>query len=361
MAITSSSSIDVRPRQDKRTIHFAALEFMSIMLPKRSPTEHTVPGKSSGQWEYSTGRTPAFHPIIVLHWGLAARMLRSMNGNSGKLLGDKSRTCHTLIMGILNVTPDSFCDGGRIRGPEQAYDVAVCMCRDGADWIDVGGESSRPGAAPVGLDEELRRVLPVVEALRGLPAPVSVDTYRAETARRALAAGAALINDITALRGDPEMASVIAESACECVLMHMRGDPMTMQHEPKYNDVVDDICAFFEERLEAAAAAGIREERIWLDPGFGFGKTVAHNLELLRRLREFERFGRPVLIGVSNKSTIGKVLDVPANDRLEGTAAAVAVAIMNGADGVRVHDVRAMARVARMTGAILSGGYETHE
>lgn len=275
--------------------------------------------------------------------------------------GIKAPVRQTMIMGILNVTPDSFYDGGHVLGPEQAYDAAVRMCHDGADWLDVGGESSRPGAAPVGLDKELRRVLPVVEALAGLPAGISVDTYRAETARRALAAGATMINDITALRGDPEMAGLIAERGCGCVLMHMLGDPMTMQHEPKYNDVVDDICAFFEERLEAASRAGIREANIWLDPGFGFGKTVDHNLELLRRLREFKRFGRPVLIGTSNKSTIGKVLGLLVNDRLEGTAATVAVAIMNGADGVRVHNVRAMTRVARMTDAILSGGSETHE
>ncbi len=261
----------------------------------------------------------------------------------------------TLIMGILNVTPDSFYDGGRIQGPEQAYEVAERMCRDGADWLDTGGESSRPGAAPVGLDEELRRVLPVIEALRGLPAHISVDTCRAETARRALALGAAMVNDITALRGDPEMAGVVAEAGCLCVLMHMRGNPMTMQDAPQYNNVVDDICAFFEERLAAAARAGVREEQVWLDPGFGFGKTVAHNLELLRRLREFKRFGRPVLIGTSNKSAIGAVLDAPVNERFEGTAATVAVAIMNGADAVRVHDVRAMARVARMTDAVLAG------
>lgn len=265
---------------------------------------------------------------------------------------------HTLIMGILNVTPDSFSDGGRHFAPEAAAAHAGAMARDGADWIDVGAESSRPSAAPIGLDEELRRLLPVLERLQGGPCPVSVDTYRAETARRALALGASMVNDITALRGDPEMAGVVAESGCFCVLMHMAGSPVTMQDRPQYNDVVDDLCAFFGERIEAAVRAGIREDRIWLDPGFAFGKTVEHNLEILRRLRAFRRFGRPLLLGVSNKSTIGAVLDLPVNERMEGTAAAVAVGIMNGADAVRVHDVRALARVARMCDAILRGGDE---
>ena len=284
----------------------------------------------------------------------------SAMSNSADRLAAPGRR-RTQIMGILNVTPDSFYDAGRIQDAETARAIAEHMCRDGADWLDVGGESSRPGAAPVGLDEELRRVLPVIEALHDLPARISVDTYRAETARRALAAGAAMINDITALRGDPEMAAVAAESGSPCVLMHMLGSPMTMQRDPQYNDVVADLCAFFEERLGAAVRAGIREEQIWLDPGFGFGKTVAHNLELLRRLHEFKQFGRPVLAGTSNKSMIGTVLGLPVNERIEGTAATVAAAIMNGADCVRVHDVRAMARVARMTDAIVAGGSQWHE
>lgn len=266
----------------------------------------------------------------------------------------------TLIMGVLNVTPDSFYDGGRWQSAEAARAHAESLLADGADWLDVGGESSRPGADAVGIDEELRRVLPALEALAGIGAPISVDTYRAETARRALGLGAQMINDISALRMDPEMAGVVADSGCACVLMHMLGTPATMQHAPAYANVVDDICAFFEERLEAARAAGILEERIWLDPGFGFGKTVAHNLELLRRLREFKRFGRPLLIGTSNKATIGAVLELPVDDRLEGTAATVAVGIAHGADCVRVHDVRAMARVARMTDAIMQGGIPEH-
>ncbi len=262
---------------------------------------------------------------------------------------------HTLVMGILNVTPDSFFDGGKIGTVLDARACAETMVRDGADWIDVGGESSRPGAEPIGLEEELRRVLPALEAIRDLGVPRSVDTYRAETARRALAHGAGMINDITALRGDPEMAAVVAEAGCPCVLMHMRGNPKTMQDAPGYADVVADICAFFEERMAAVMREGVREEQIWLDPGFGFGKTVAHNLELLRRLPEFKRFGRPLLIGTSNKSTIGTVLDAPVEERLEGTAASVAIAVFQGVDAVRVHNVGAMKRVVRMSDAIRNG------
>ncbi len=261
----------------------------------------------------------------------------------------------TQIMGVMNVTPDSFYDGGVHLDPPAARACAEAMVQDGADWIDVGGASSRPGAAPVDPAEELRRVVPVLEALGALGVRRSIDTYRAATARAALGLGATLVNDISALRLDPAMAGVIAEAGCECVLMHMQGTPETMQDAPKYDDIVSEICAFFEERLAFATAAGIREERIWLDPGFGFGKTVDHNLELLRRFGEFRRFGRPLLSGTSNKSTIGAVLDLPVAERMEGTAATVAVSIYNGADMVRVHDVRAMARVARMTDAILCG------
>jgi dihydropteroate synthase len=261
----------------------------------------------------------------------------------------------TLVMGVLNVTPDSFFDGGRYLKPDVARARAEAMVREGADWIDVGGESSRPGSDPVDGAEERRRLLPVIEGLSALGRPVSVDTYRAETARRALSLGAAMINDISALRADPEMAETVAAGGCDCVLMHMIGTPKTMQASPRYNDVVSEICAFFEERIGAALRAGIAEDRLWLDPGFGFGKTVSHNLTLLRRLDVFKQFGRPVLIGTSNKSTIGAVLDLPPDDRFEGTAATVAIAIMKGADAVRVHEVGAMARVARMSDAIMQG------
>jgi dihydropteroate synthase len=202
----------------------------------------------------------------------------------------------------------------------------------------------------------LRRIVPVFEALQGQGLRLSVDTYRAETARRAVALGATMVNDITGLRGDPDMAGVVAETGCECVIMHMQGEPKTMQSEPQYVDVIDDICQFFNERIEFAGKAGITKNQIWLDPGFGFGKNVGHNLTILRRLAAFKRFGRPVLVGTSNKATIGAVLDVPPEERGEGTAATVALAIANGADAVRVHDVRAMTRVARMSDAILGRG-----
>lgn len=257
-----------------------------------------------------------------------------------------------LIMGIVNLTPDSFFDGGRLSDPEAARDHALTLVAEGADILDFGAESSRPGAEPVTAEEELARLLPVLELLRDCPVPISVDTYHATTARAALAHGATMINDISALRHDPAMAGVIAEAGCPCVLMHMQGTPRNMQQDPRYDNVVEEIGAFFEERIAVAVAAGIAREQLWLDPGFGFGKTVAHNLTLLRELAAFRRFGLPVLIGTSNKSTIGTVLGTEVHDRAEGTAATVAVSILAGAHCVRVHDVKAMRRVVRMIEAI---------
>ncbi len=265
----------------------------------------------------------------------------------------------TLVMGVINTTPDSFFDGGQLAGEDRAFVHGSGLAADGADILDVGGESSRPGADPVTSDEELARVLPVVERLSALDVPVSIDTCRAATAERALEAGAVMVNDISALGADPAMAAVIADAGCDCVLMHMQGTPKTMQKAPRYEDIVDDICAFFEERLKVAVDEGISEEAIWLDPGFGFGKTVEHNLEILRRLGDFKRLGRPVLVGTSNKSTIGAVLDLPVDDRMEGTAATVAASVCFGADAVRVHDVKTMVRVAKMCDAIL--GRQLHD
>lgn len=259
-------------------------------------------------------------------------------------------------MGVLNITPDSFSDGGMLSSPQAAEARAQDCIRDGADILDVGGESTRPGATPVSQELEQARVIPVIERIAPLGVPISIDTYHASTARAALAHGATMVNDISALRGDPEMAGAVADAGCAVVLMHMLGTPRTMQDNPRYDDVVDSVCAFFEERLSFATKRGIAEEAIWLDPGFGFGKTPAHNLELLRRLRELKRFGRPILIGTSNKSMIGAVLNVPVYERTEGTAATVAIGIANGADAVRVHDVKRMARVARMSDAILGRG-----
>lgn len=258
-----------------------------------------------------------------------------------------------LIMGIVNLTPDSFYDGGRLGDAAAARDHALALVAEGAHILDLGAESSRPGAEPVTAEEEMARLLPVLSLLGKCPVPVSVDTCHAATARAALEQGAAMINDISALRHDPGMASVIAEFGCPCVLMHMQGTPRNMQRDPRYVDVVEEIGAFFEERIGAALAAGISREQIWLDPGFGFGKSVAHNLTLLKELAAFHRFGLPILIGTSNKSTIGAVLGTEVHDRAEGTAATIAVSIMAGVHCVRVHDVKAMGRVARMTEAIL--------
>ncbi|MBI3994494.1 MAG: dihydropteroate synthase [Nitrospirae bacterium] len=256
-------------------------------------------------------------------------------------------------MGILNVTPDSFSDGGLFLKTDDAIRRAEALVEEGADLIDVGGESSRPGADPVPAEEEIRRVVPVIEHLsKRLSVPISIDTSKAGVALRAIAAGARIINDISALRFDPEMAPLAAETGAPVVLMHMQGTPKEMQARPVYTDVVREITAFFKSRIRFAERSGIARDRILLDPGIGFGKTTEHNLEILARLSEFRSLGRPVLIGPSRKSFIGRVLDLPAAERLEGTAAAVAAGILHGASIVRVHDVRAMVRVARMVEAI---------
>ena len=262
-----------------------------------------------------------------------------------------------LVMGVLNVTPDSFHDGGRFGSLYAAVDQAEAMARAGAAIIDVGGESTRPGAEPVPVDEELGRVIPVVEEIVArTDTPVSVDTSKAEVARRALAAGAAVINDVTALRGDPEMAAVAAGAGCAVCLMHMLGEPRTMQADPRYGDVVADISDFFRERLAAAEAAGISRENIVLDPGIGFGKTLQHNLEILRRLGEFAAFGRPLLVGLSRKRFIG--MAAGENDtqaRLPGTISANSVALINGASIFRVHDVAENFQALKVAAAIRDG------
>ena len=244
-------------------------------------------------------------------------------------------------MGILNVTPDSFSDGRRHLDSDVAADAAREMVAAGAAIVDVGGESTRPGADPVSLDDELRRVEPVLERLAG-EVPVSIDTAKAEVARRALELGAELVNDVTALRGDPDLAGVVADSDAYLCLMHMQGEPRTMQADPRYDDVAAEVAAFLEERLGAAVAAGVAEDRICLDPGIGFGKTVAQNLELVRRLDVLLALGRPVLIGLSRKSTLGRVLGDPAATT-STTAASVGAAVAayeRGASIFRVHDVR---------------------
>ena len=275
------------------------------------------------------------------------------------LLETARRGERTLVMGVLNVTPDSFFDGGRFFAPSEAIQQAERMAEEGADILDIGGESTRPGSDPVSAQEEMARILPVIEAVSArLPIPISVDTYKGVVARRAVEAGAAMVNDISAMTFDPEMAATLAALQVPVCLMHIQGNPKTMQQNPVYTDVVTEVREWLSERVQAALQAGIAAEQILLDPGFGFGKTVAHNLQLVRRLRELTALGYPLLLGVSRKSTIGKVLGgLPVEDRLEGTAAAVAICIANGASVVRVHDVKAMTRVVRMTDALVRGNW----
>ncbi|MFQ5794493.1 MAG: dihydropteroate synthase [Candidatus Bipolaricaulia bacterium] len=262
----------------------------------------------------------------------------------------------TLIMGILNVTPDSFYDGGRYNQVEVAVRHALEMVEAGADLIDVGGESARPGSDPIPADEEFRRVLPVIRAIREQSdVPISIDSYKAEVAEAALAAGADWVNDIGALRLDERMVEVVAERQIPVVLMHMQSVPKTMQQHPTYDDVVDDIIRFFKERIAFAIAAGIFETHIIIDPGIGFGKTVTHNIEILHRLDEFRSLGRPILIGTSRKSFLEAISDLPITERLAGTIASNAIAIMNGADIIRVHDVKEMKRAVEIVDAVKYG------
>jgi len=262
----------------------------------------------------------------------------------------------TLIMGILNVTPDSFSDGGRFFEKNRAIERALEMVEEGADWIDVGGESTRPGATPVTLNEELERVLPVVEALSG-KADISVDTMKSEVARLALQAGAEIINDVSALGADPDMAGVCAEYCAPVVLMHMRGTPATMQKDVGYIDLMAEVFKYLSERIDYAESRGIGREKIMLDPGLGFGKSIEGNLEIISRLAEFKSLGRPILVGPSRKSfiagTIGK------EGRETGTVAAVAASILNGANAVRVHDVSGALAAARMADALRRAGEGT--
>ena len=252
------------------------------------------------------------------------------------------------IMGVVNVTPDSFSDGGRFLEPDAGVAHGRRLAAEGADLLDIGGESTRPpgvsgpddrGAAPVSVAEELARVLPVIEGLRDVGARISIDTHKRPVAEAAVDAGASLVNDVTALRGDPGMVGLVAERGLDCCLMHMRGEPRTMQDDPRYDDVVTDIKAFLEERLEFAVSRGIARERVMLDPGIGFGKTIVHNLELLRRLDEIAAIGRPVVVGTSRKSFLGAVTGRPVHERLAATIATNVLAWERGASVFRVHDV----------------------
>jgi dihydropteroate synthase len=259
------------------------------------------------------------------------------------------------VMGVVNVTPDSFSDGGEFLDPDRAIAHGRELAAEGADVLDVGGESTRPGAEAVTAEEELARVGAVVEALaRDGGPPVSIDTSKFAVAEAALGAGAAMLNDVTALRAEPELAGLCAQRGCEVVLMHMLGDPRTMQEDPTYEDVVDDVKAFLAERIEFAVAEGIDEERIWVDPGIGFGKTVEHNLELHRRLGELSELGRPISFGSSRKSFIGKLTGAEVDHRLGGTIASNVIAYANGARMLRVHDVAPMRQALAIAEAILT-------
>jgi dihydropteroate synthase len=265
----------------------------------------------------------------------------------------RSRGVVTQLMGVVNVTPDSFSDGGLYLDPEAAVAHGHALAEAGAEILDVGGESTRPGAEAVSEGEELRRVVPVIRGLRDFGGRISVDTSKAAVAEAALDAGAEIVNDVTALGGDPEMGVLCAERDATVVLMHMLGDPRTMQDDPRYDDVVAEVKAFLAGRLEAATAAGIAEERVWLDPGIGFGKTGAHNMELLRRLGELRDLGRPLVVGTSRKSFIGRVDGSAADERLGGTIASSVIAAAEGSDVLRVHDVVEMRQALTVAETIL--------
>lgn len=280
--------------------------------------------------------------MTPIHWHLRDRTLAAER--------------RPLLMGIVNVTPDSFSDGGRFLDAEAAVAHAEQLVEQGADLLDVGGESTRPGSEPISLEEELRRVLPVVEALAGrVHVPLSIDTSKAEVARQAMQAGAAIINDVTALCGDPRMVEVAAEFDAGIVAMHMQGRPRTMQENPAYTDVVEEIFAFLRGRLDALARHGIDPSRVVVDPGIGFGKTLEHNLDLLHRVERFGDLGRPVCIGHSRKKIIGSLTGRPVQDRLYGTIGAALALCRKGVAILRVHDVGAVREALDLYLAVITG------
>lgn len=260
----------------------------------------------------------------------------------------------TYIMGILNVTPDSFFDGGKYSDRDRAIARAFQLIEEGADIIDVGGESTRPGSSPVTIDEELKRVIPVIEEIaKRVEIPISIDTYKSKVAEEAINAGASIINDISGFRFDPEMPYIAAKYDTPVVLMHIKGTPKDMQKNPQYDALIPEIIEYLRTSIVIAKNAGVRDDKIIIDPGIGFGKLPEHNLQILRDLKVFSLLGKPILIGVSRKSFIGKILDdAPPEARLEGTAAAVAVSIINGANIIRVHDVAYISKIVKVVDAI---------
>jgi dihydropteroate synthase len=260
----------------------------------------------------------------------------------------------TYIMGILNITPDSFSDGGLYFDKFSAIDRAHRMAEEGADIVDIGGESTRPGSEPISIEEELRRTIPVIEAIADkIKVPISIDTYKSEVAKAALDAGATMVNDISGLRFDTKMPEVVSEYKVPVVIMHIRGKPKDMQQDPVYEALIPEIMDYFRIGLKIATQRGISEDKIIIDPGIGFGKTSEHNLEIINNLREFTPLEKPILVGLSRKAFIGKILgDASATERLEGTVAVVAISIMNGANMIRVHDVKEMVKVAKVADAV---------
>jgi len=263
----------------------------------------------------------------------------------------------TYIMGVVNVTPDSFSDGGLYFNKDKAVQHALKLVEEGADILDIGGESTRPGSGPVSLEEEIRRTIPVIQAVsKETDIPISIDTYKADVARQAVDAGASIVNDISGLRFDPEMPKVVAKYNVPVIIMHIKGRPKDMQQSPRYEALIPEILDYLRISIRLAAKFGIPEDMVIIDPGIGFGKTFEHNLEIINNLREFTFFGKPVAVGVSRKAFIGKILgDAPPSERLEGTAAAVAISIFNGANIVRVHDVREMSKIVKVADAIKRG------
>lgn len=265
----------------------------------------------------------------------------------------------TALMGIVNVTPDSFSDGGRYFDPGKAISHGIDLAREGADIIDVGGESTRPGARPLSAREEIERILPVIRGLRRTaPIPISIDTYKADVARAALAEGADMVNDISALRFDAAMAPLIAAEKVPVVLMHMQGAPQTMQQRPRYQNVVQEVREFLQSRIHFALEAGVEADRIIIDPGIGFGKELDHNLALLRGIPTLVSLGRPILVGPSRKTFIGKILEVGPEERLEGSLAAAVAAVLAGANMIRTHDVKEARRAIRIADALRFGSEE---
>jgi len=260
----------------------------------------------------------------------------------------------TYIMGILNVTPDSFADGGLYFDKSSAIERAYQIVEEGADIIDIGGESTRPGSEPISIKEELIRTIPLIEAIsKKIKVPISIDTYKSEVAKAALDAGASMVNDISGLRFAPKMTDVVSEYKVPVVIMHIKGKPQDMQQNPVYEALIPEIIDYFRMGIKIATGAGISEDKIIIDPGIGFGKTFAHNLEIINNLYEFTLLEKPILIGPSGKTFIGKILgDAPATERLEGTAAAVSISIINGANVVRVHDVKEIVKVAKVADAV---------